>query len=242
MNIAIPFASLHLSNTTRVLVLAPHPDDFDAIGVTLRILHTMGCPIFVAVLSGSASGVLDSFAGADSAAKIKTREKEQRKSVEFFGLPQENLSFLRLPEDADGDPVENEASETTIRELATLISPDVVFLPHGNDTNRGHQRNFTMFRRTAFALSRPLQAFYIRDPKTTQIHTNVYTAFGEEEAQWKRKLLLHHDSQEHRNRELRGAGFDDRLINVNRSIASDLKIDQPYAEAFELESFGNGKI
>lgn len=64
-----------------------------------------------------------------------------------------------------------------------------------------------------------------------------WTAFDEEKAQWKRTLLLHHRSQEHRNRELRGAGFDDRLLNVNRAIAMDLDLNQPYAEAFETETF-----
>ena len=226
-----------LPTEIRVLVLAPHPDDFDAIGVTLRYLHKKGNPIFAAVLSGSASGVLDSFVGPDPEEKCRVREQEQRAGLKFFGLPMENLTFLRLPEDKGGDPVEDDSNETTIRRQIELIAPGIVLLPHGNDTNKGHQRVFAMFQRIAAAMNAPLQAFYIRDPKTTQIRTDVYTAFGEEEAQWKRTLLLHHASQEHRNRKLRSAGFDDRLLNVNHEIARDLNIEQPYAEAFEREVF-----
>jgi len=42
------FESLKTLANQRVLVLAPHPDDFDAIGVTLRFLHKRGNSIFVA--------------------------------------------------------------------------------------------------------------------------------------------------------------------------------------------------
>ena len=60
-NTALQPEALQIADLKRVLVLAPHPDDFDAIGVTLQYLHKQGNPIYLAVLSGSASGVLDSF-------------------------------------------------------------------------------------------------------------------------------------------------------------------------------------
>ena len=78
----------------RVLVLAPHPDDFDAIAVTLRSLHRCGGRIAVAVLSGSASGVEDGFGGAFTAPeKAALREAEQRESGRALGLPDEQLAF-----------------------------------------------------------------------------------------------------------------------------------------------------
>jgi len=231
------FGELCLSSGLRVLVLAPHPDDFDAIGVTLRRLHEQGNPIFVAVVSASVSGVLDDFVGPDPAAKQAAREVEQRDSVRFFGLPGDHLAFLRSREDKNGDPVEDEVSEAAIREHFASVNPDIVFLPHGNDTNVGHQRVCAMFRRIAVAADHPITAYYIRDPKTTGMRIDRYTGFGKEEARWKGELLLHHKSQHHRNLKIRNHGFDDRILDVNRSIAEDLRLAEPYAEAFETEEF-----
>ena len=54
--------TLHLPPTLRVVVLAPHPDDFDAIGITMRTLRDNGNRIDVVVLTSGASGVDDDFA------------------------------------------------------------------------------------------------------------------------------------------------------------------------------------
>ena len=72
---------LQLPPELRVAVLAPHPDDFDAIAVTLRHLRDNGNRIAVAVATGGASGVEDGFRGAaDDSAKARLREEEQRAS------------------------------------------------------------------------------------------------------------------------------------------------------------------
>lgn len=219
-----------------LLALAPHPDDFDSVGVTLRYFHQRGATIHVAVVSGSASGVLDSFcAPAD---KATVREQEQRDSLRFFGLPEERLFFLRLPEDATGNPVEGPANETAIRGKLDLLKPDIVVLPHGTDSNVGHQRVFAMFERAARSRGVPLATWLFRDPKTLEFRTDLYLPFDEETAHWKRQLLLHHRSQHHRNLKQRGHGFDDRILDVNRQIAQELSCAAPYAESFQLEKIG----
>lgn len=223
-----------------VMVLAPHPDDFDAVGVTMRLFRDNGNPIYVSVVSGSASGVLDEYSpGADDAAKARFREEEQRDSARAFGLPEDHLRFLRLPEDEAGDPVEDAAAETAIRKAMEQVQPDLVFLPHGCDTNPGHQRVYAMFRRIATEWNRPLTAFYIRDPKTLECRLDAFLGFDEEAAQWKAELLRMHRTQQHRNLTLRGYGFDERLLQVNRDIATDIGCAEPFAEAFELEFFSD---
>lgn len=225
----------------RVMALAPHPDDFDAVGITMRLFRDNGNPICVAVVSGSASGVLDEYSpGADNEAKARFREEEQRESARAFGLSDNHLRFLRLPEDEAGDPVEDDASEAAIRVAMEQIRPDLVFLPHGCDTNPGHQRVFSIFRRIAAEWKQPLTAFYIRDPKTVECRLDSYLPFDEESAQWKGSLLRLHRTQQHRNMTLRRFGFDERLLQVNRGIAADIGCPEPYAEAFELEFFQGG--
>ena len=52
---------LDLPRSWRILVLAPHPDDFESVGVALRRFHERGHPLDLLVLSSSANGVEDSF-------------------------------------------------------------------------------------------------------------------------------------------------------------------------------------
>ena len=83
-----------------------------------------------------------------------------------------------------------------------------------------------------------LAALLFRDPKTTGIRTDLYTDFGDDEAAWKAELLRFHDTQHQRNLNTRGHGLDDRILAVNRTIADELGLEEPYAEAFEVELFG----
>lgn len=220
----------------RLFVLAPHPDDFDAVAVTLRFFQQNGNPIQVAVVSGSASGVLDEFCSPpDNATKAALREQEQRDSLRFFGLGEERVTFLRLREDDAGAPFDDAENEAAIRQQLTAHRPQIVFLPHGADSNAGHRRVHAMFVRAAATLDEPPAAFLIRDPKTLNFRADLYMPFDEEAARWKRLLLLHHRSQEHRNRRQRGRGFDDRILDVNQQIATELNCGAPFAEAFQVE-------
>ncbi|MCX6898900.1 MAG: PIG-L family deacetylase [Verrucomicrobia bacterium] len=220
----------------RLFVLAPHPDDFDAVAVTLRFFQQNGNLIQLAVVSGSASGVLDEFCSPpDNATKAAIREQEQRDSLRFFGLGEECAAFLRLKEDDTGAPLDDTENEAAIRRQLMAHRPQIVFLPHGADSNSGHRRVHAMFVRAAAALDEPPTAFLIRDPKTLSFRADFYMPFDEDAARWKRRMLLHHRSQEHRNRRQRDRGFDDRILDVNRQIAAELSCSAPFAEAFQVE-------
>jgi LmbE family N-acetylglucosaminyl deacetylase len=214
-----------------VLVLAPHPDDFDAIGLTLRHLHGQGHRLQVAVLTGGASGVEDGFEGANGgAAKRALRETEQRASCRFFGLPEGHLHFLRLWEGAD-----DAGDAARLRAWLGGRPADLLFLPHGNDSNATHRRTYEAVCAAAADLELQAWAFLNRDAKTLGMRADLCFAFGTEEAAWKGELLRHHRSQQERNLRTRGAGFDARVLEVNREAARELGLPQPYAEVFELK-------
>jgi LmbE family N-acetylglucosaminyl deacetylase len=222
-----------------LLVLAPHPDDFDAIGVTMRYFHGNGNPLHVAVATSGASGVEDSFCSPPTTeAKGQLREQEQRGSLQFFGLPESNSIFLRLGEDRAGHPTNTPANLERIRQCFLSIRPVLVFLPHGNDTNLGHQRIYAMFHQVAWDASYPLAAFLNRDPKTVQMRCDLILPYGEETANWKGQLLRFHQSQHQRNLNARGHGFDERILSMDRQNAEAWSPDAAYAEAFEVEFFG----
>ena len=229
--------NLPLPKDLHVLVLAPHPDDFDAIGVTLRLLRDKGNPIHVAVLTSGAGGVEDHFGSPQltPAGKATLREEEQAASCRSFGLPPAHLTFLHLAEDGAGHLEDSEANLARLRRYWDAQLPDLVFTPHGHDTNAAHRRTCRLVRQLASVQPRPLAVLLNRDPKTITLRPDVYTAFAEAEAQWKGALLRFHQTQQQRNLRTRQYGFDERILRDNRAAAAAVGQGAAYAEVFELE-------
>lgn len=229
------FFDIALPPNLRAAVLAPHPDDFDAIAVTLRHLLNNGNPVEAGVVP-TGSGVEDCYApGATLADKAHLRLAEQRRSLQFFGLPPSCLTVLNMQrDDEDDQPVDSPENERCMQDFLTASQPDFVFLPHGHDTNAGHRHMYAMFNRVSRRQGSATMAFLIKDPKTIAMRVNVYTPFGPEDAAWKSEMLRFHDSQHQRNLNTRGHGFDERILRVNRRIAEELSLPSEYAEAFEL--------
>ena len=238
-----PLSNYTISKSLSVLVLAPHPDDFDAIGVSMRFLFENGNLIHLAVATSGASGVEDSFyTPATKGNKTRVREQEQRESCGFFGLPENQLEFLRLDVDKAGHPKENQANTQIIRDCFSRLSPIMVFMPHANDTNAGHRRVYRMLQNVLPEIEYPMAVFLNRDPKTVNMRGDVYMGYGDELAEWKGELLRFHRSQQQRNLNQRGYGLDDRIINLDRENALMCSVNAPYAEVFEIELFGENEI
>ncbi len=226
-----------IDSSLKLLVLAPHPDDFDAIGVTLKFLFSNGNPLEVAV-AYTGSGVEDCYRpGLTLETMAQLREHEQRNSLRFFGLPENCLTFLRLENDASDQLVESEHNLGILESIIVQKAPDIIFLPHGNDTNSAHRAMYAMVRQISLRAHRPIALMLIRDPKNISMRTDLYCPFGEEEATWKAELLRFHDSQHQRNLNSRGYGFDKRILNFNHQSAQELALTQPYAEIFEIETY-----
>jgi LmbE family N-acetylglucosaminyl deacetylase len=239
----MPLLSLNLPKALRLVTVGPHPDDFDAMGVTMRFFHERGDAIR-AVVCHTSSGVQDSFCSPPTLeVKQALREQEQRDSLRFFGLPETSVVFLDLCRDpSDNDqPFDCVDNQARLGQAILSFEPDLVFFPHGNDTNSGHRRIYAMVTRLLSASGRPVAAWLVRDPKTTSFRTDIFLAFDEAVASWKAELLRFHRSQHQRNLNTRGHGFDERILNVNRQLARELGLTEPYAEAFELKLF-QGRI
>lgn len=235
--LALP--SLVIPSSWRVVVLAPHPDDFEQFAETMRVLRDNGNPIDLAVVTSGASGVEDGFKDAwTREAKAALREDEQRDGCRRFGLPEAALTLLRLSEDDNGDPEDNAVNRASIEAYLEASRPALVFLPHGHDPNEGHRRTYTFFRHAVRHARLSGMACLGRDPKTVAMRFDLFSPFGEAQAAWKAEILLAHQSQHQRNLHTRGFGFDERILRVNRAIAAELGLPDPFAEVFELEVFG----
>ena len=226
-----------IPDNLRVLVMAPHPDDFDAIGVTLRFLAENNNFLHVAVIR-TGSGVDDSYLpDLALAGKADLREREQKNSAHFFGLPEHKLTFHSLAKDEQDHLLGNAENYHELMEIVADKAPDIIFLPHGNDTNNGHRVTCSLVRQVTARYGRPIVLFLNRDVKTIAMRTDLYTPFGQEMADWKAELLRFHDSQQQRNLVTRGHGFDERILLLNNQIARELGLDALFAEAFELEFY-----
>lgn len=167
-----------ISPDRRLLVLAPHPDDFDAIGVTLKFFFDRGNPLFVGVVP-TGSGIEDAYRpGLTLAGKTRLRKREQRNSLRFFGLPEDSLMFLNLERDDEDQALDHPANRDALKALVNTQRPDVVFLPHGNDTNSGHRAIYSLFSQVASDLESPLLALLNRDPKTITLRADLYMPFS----------------------------------------------------------------
>ena len=207
----------------------------------MRFFKDNGNRINLAVVTSGASGVEDGFGGAITRrAKATLREIEQQTSCRLFGLADSQLTFLRLVEDESGHPVVNHGNLQCVRSYLAAQKPDLVFLPHWHDPNEGHRRTYALFRQSMQEEKLSLVACLNQDPKTVEMRHDLYCAFGLEIAALKKELLCTHQSQHQRNLHQRGYGFDERVLGVNRRIAEALGVDEPYAEAFELEKYVEG--
>ena len=201
------------------LVLAPHPDDFEVVAVTMRQFAVTGARLTLDVLSGGASGVEDAFA-AGWEAKTQAREDEQRASAALFGLPPASLHFHRLPEDTAGHMLDCPANQAHVHALLDTCAPDGVILPHGNDSNADHRRTFRWFQSWCVNRANPPLALLVRDPKTLGMRVDLITPFTSAQADWKAALLRCHRSQHERNLRSRGIGFDERILSADRAAAA----------------------
>ena len=74
---------------------------------------------------------------------------EQRASCRILGLPDSTLEFLRLSNDAEGEPANNPANAEIIRDHLARIGPDIVFLPRGNEQKPGHRNVYALLQQAA---------------------------------------------------------------------------------------------
>lgn len=187
------------------------------------------------LLGRTGGGVEDSYCSPPSMEnKASIREQEQRASCRFFGLKDECLAFIN-PESGEEELLDTLENINLINNIFKEFRPDIAVLPHGNDTNIGHRSMYSMFRKITSSHSYPVMAMLTKDPKTIDARINIYTAFGDEDAEWKSKMLRFHDTQHQRNLNTRGHGLDDRILRVNRETARNIGLTAAFAEAFEIE-------
>ncbi len=237
---AVSIHEFSLPAADAIHVLAPHPDDFDAVAVVLSYLAEHDRTLYLSVLTGGENGVVDGFDGVKSDEdKQQLRQREQLASCELFGLSQWFVRFLNLPKSAQGSFAVTPDNCRRITEEISRSGAGILILPHGNDSNSTHQFCAQLVVQACQDSGWAGEIWFNRDEKTLAMRDDLYIAFDEDKAHWKAELLRAHRSQQHRNQITRGHGFDERVLRMNAETANRLGIAstrQTYAESFEISS------
>lgn len=227
---------------SKILVLCPHPDDFDVAAVTLRSFYEKGSEMYVAV-APTWSGVLDSFYDQEASAeqRIVTREGEQRDSMLFFGLEGSQFEFFPHSCDLDenGELRYSEGNLALVEQCVLQQRPEAIFLPHPNDANPAHSAMYQMVKEVLLQHHLPVQLFKQMDPKTTDLRIDIHTPMSDEDMAWKAQLFNFHKTQDHRNQVTRGITLAERILASNEVIAKVHQLSCQAAEAFEVEVFSD---
>ena len=227
-----------LIGSGRALALAPHPDDPEAVAVTLRLLALGGWDLNWVILTEAWSGVQDDFVGPSQGKKSQVREAEQRASAQLFGLPESRLHFLRLAEDIHGNMDHTGTNQQRLFEFLFQMRPDLVLLPCREDTNPTHQLTYEWFAQWANSAKHRVVALGNEDPKTVHFQSVFEVHFGMEAANWKAALLECHRSQSARNLATRQMTFAERILRVNRAVPG--LAQGMHAERFQVEVWQPG--
>ena len=135
---------------SRVMVIAPHPDD-EAIGCggTLRKHHLAGDVITAVFMTDGGKG--DTLAGGvRGEALIDLREQEANAAAEKLGINE--CVFLRNPD------ASLQCSSQTIDQLHRLLllqQPDIVYVPSPFETHRDHRVACAVAARALVRYSKP---------------------------------------------------------------------------------------
>jgi hypothetical protein len=137
-----------------------------------------------------------------------------------------------LAENAEGNLAETETNRERFNAYLTAIAPDLVQLPHLEDSHPTHRLVYRWFAAWAQSCGRPIHALGNADPKTLAFRPDLVITFGAETAAWKAELLECHRSQSTRNQAVRGITFAERILAVNRAMPG-LPAGR-YAERFQI--------
>jgi len=152
--------SLRRNEGTKVLVVAPHPDD-ESIGCggTLCLHARRGDRIAVVYLTSGELGL--KHLPRDQA--WRTREREANKAAQVLGITRR--FYLRLPDWFVGDHAA--LASKKLGPLLRRLSPDLIYLPHTAEWHPDHQAAWPIVRaslRAARIVGPALRAYEVWTP------------------------------------------------------------------------------
>ena len=133
----------------KILVISPHPDD-EAIGCggTIR-KHIVDGDVVEAIFL--TSGEKGGHAGLPEPELIRIREHESKKAQEILGV--NKIEFWRQ---RDGNFQVTQENLRRLQDKLNTLQPQVVYVPHEQESHPDHRASADLVRRAAAALPGPV--------------------------------------------------------------------------------------
>lgn len=157
---------------TRVLVIAPHPDD-ESIGCggTICVHSDRGDRVHTVFLSSGERGIPG--VAPEEAGRI--REGEARAAAQVLRVS--DVEFLRCPDGRVGGHVVEAAA--VLAPIVERVAPELIYLPHAGDAHPDHQAALPIVRMAVAACGAvgvTLLTYEIWTPLTSYYHVENVTA------------------------------------------------------------------
>lgn len=207
-----------LQQTQRILILAPHTDDAElGCGGTMARFLEEGSEVYVAAFSTARASVPK---GSDP----DILRKEFIQSMEILGVPEEryfiyDYKVRKL----------NYSRQEVLEEMITLrntISPDMVFLPSGNDLHQDHE----------VVHNEGLRAFkgnsiwgYELPWNHVTFNTQAFVTLDKKHMEKKWEMMGVYESQLQKKR-----GYFDKDFIYGLAKVRGVQVGAEYAEAFDV--------
>ncbi len=207
------------SNTKKVLVLAPHPDDAEfGLGGTIAKLKEMGKEVHIAVFSLCEKSTPKGF-------EVGAIEQEFYKSCDFLGIGKDQLHIKRFAV-REFPAFRQEILEDLIQ-LRNIINPDLVFIPSSSDIHQDHK---TIYEEGIRAFKYTSLLGYEMPWNNFGFTSYVYVKLLQKHIDKKKTALNFYETQ--KNRSYNNVDFITSLAKLRGA-----QIQQEYAESFELFRF-----
>lgn len=118
---------INLDNFSKVLILAPHPDDetIGCAGLIQKMLQSGRNVVIIYMTGGERSH--SGCCNIDGKIIIDARHDLTVKSAQILGVPQENLHYLNYK---DGNISFDDGETEKLKSLLENLKPDIIFVPH----------------------------------------------------------------------------------------------------------------
>lgn len=214
----IPYEAAELTGS-RVLVIAPHPDDeCFGCGGSLVIHVEKGDPVKVIFLT---DGSKADFSGKHRKEDyVELRESEARRACEILGVS--DLEFWRNPDRGI------EPGDWNMERLSTLLGsyrPDLIYVPSPSEFHPDHRRAAEIVCRSAQKAGADCVIAFCEINTAIRVNTLVDITPAVER---KRKACEAYKSQ------LENVPYSDIALSLNRFRSLTLSSDCAYAEGFFL--------
>jgi LmbE family N-acetylglucosaminyl deacetylase len=203
---------------SRVLVIAPHPDDETfGCGGSIVLHRQLGHGVDIVYLSNGEAGIT----GSNQTETSRLRKEECIRAMQILNVVEGALHFLQLP---DGNLANHSGKHVVFSEIMNAVKPDIIYLPSFMERHPDHV-SANVFLRSNLERSVTIAAYEIWTPLIANRLIDISAVM-----EIKQAAMQQYTSQ------LQALDYADAMTGINRYRGAMYGKEVRFAEAFILLS------